>query len=175
MEKTSDEKRKALEKFCQENVLCDNCILGGNAHRCGRGAFFNRSEEEDGYMTDKEIDAAYKTVFLTGADGAEGEDGEMDIRDVIFREITETMADVHARKNHDYGNSFTILRGRYPNAILIRLFDKLNRLDTLMSGTSARVDESIDDTLVDLANYAVMELVERRIEAGNGYAKKREG
>jgi hypothetical protein len=97
-----------------------------------------------------------------------------DMRDVVFREITETMADVHARKNHDYGNSFTLLRERYPNAILIRLFDKLNRLDTLMSGASARVDESIDDTLVDLANYAVMELVERRMEAGNDYAKKRE-
>lgn len=74
MEKTSDEKRKALEKFCQENVLCDDCIL--YAHRCGRVAFFNIAEEEDGYMTDEEIDAAYKTVFLTGADGAEGEDGE---------------------------------------------------------------------------------------------------
>lgn len=85
-------------------------------------------------------------------------------REEVFREITEKMADVYAAKNHDYGNSFLYTRERYPNAILIRLFDKLNRLDTLIDGESAKVDESIDDTLVDLANYAVMELVERRME-----------
>jgi len=34
-----------------------------------------------------------------------------------------------------------------------------------MGGTNARVtDESIDDTLTDLANYANMELLERRME-----------
>ena len=85
-------------------------------------------------------------------------------REEVFREITGKMADVYAAKNHDYGNSFLFTRERYPNAILIRLFDKLNRLDTLIGGESAKVDESIDDTLVDLANYAVMELVERRMD-----------
>ena len=86
------------------------------------------------------------------------------LRVEIFREITEKMADLYAEKNHDYGNSFLFTRERYPNAILIRLFDKLNRLDTLIGGESAKVAESIEDTLVDLANYAVMELVERRME-----------
>lgn len=81
-----------------------------------------------------------------------------------FKAITEQMASVYATKNHDYGNSFAKLRKQYPIAILIRLSDKLNRLDTLMTGAKARVEESIDDTLLDLANYAVMELVERRIE-----------
>ena len=92
------------------------------------------------------------------------EKGKSSPREEVFREITGKMADVYAAKNHDYGNSFLFTRERYPNAILIRLFDKLNRLDTLIDGESAKVDESIDDTLVDLANYAVMELVERRME-----------
>lgn len=76
----------------------------------------------------------------------------------ICRELNET----YKAKNADYGDSFALVRKKYPNAILIRLNDKLNRLETLMSGGKQHVDESIDDTLLDLANYCIMELVERR-------------
>ncbi|MES1923620.1 hypothetical protein MHBO_005225, partial [Bonamia ostreae] len=52
-----------------------------------------------------------------------------------------------------------------PNAILVRLFDKMLRLETLLNGAEQQVsDESIDDTLFDLANYALMELTERSAE-----------
>ena len=49
-------------------------------------------------------------------------------------------------------------------AILIRLSDKFFRLKTLLqSGSAAQVsDESIEDTLLDLANYCLMEVVERK-------------
>lgn len=80
-----------------------------------------------------------------------------------FKEICGYMADTYEKKNHDYGNSFVELRKQFPNAVLVRLFDKYMRLKTLMTGEQAQVDESIDDTLIDLANYAIMELVERRI------------
>jgi glutaredoxin 2 len=83
----------------------------------------------------------------------------------LFKQATVKMANVYAAKNHDYGDSFSRLRQRYPISILIRLADKLNRLDTLLTGNTAKVkDESIDDTLIDLANYAIMELVERQHE-----------
>jgi hypothetical protein len=73
--------------------------------------------------------------------------------------------DIYEAKNSDYGDSFTAVRNKYPNAILIRLNDKLSRLEQLMSGKEQQVnDESIDDTLMDLANYAIMELVERSME-----------
>ena len=85
-------------------------------------------------------------------------------KEECFREITIKMADVYAAKNHDYGNSFARLRERYPISILIRLFDKLNRLETLLTDECVKVkDESIEDTLLDLANYAIMELVERKM------------
>ena len=77
----------------------------------------------------------------------------------ICRELHET----YKAKNADYGDSFALVRGKYPNAILIRLNDKLNRLETLVNGGKQHVDESIDDTLLDLANYCIMELVERKI------------
>lgn len=82
----------------------------------------------------------------------------------LFRSIVGNMATTYERKNHDYGDSFAKLRERYPISICIRLADKLNRLDTLMSGNPALVPESIEDTLMDMACYCVMELVERRLE-----------
>lgn len=82
----------------------------------------------------------------------------------MFKKICTQMADTYEKKNHDYGNSFVELRKQFPNAVLVRLFDKYMRLKTLMAGEQAQVDESIEDTLIDLANYAIMELVERRTE-----------
>lgn len=203
-----ERKRKELVKLCHTHG-CLSCPLGGDKFKCGCGYAFSVREGEEGYITEAEVEEAYKLAFPERIDSksikistdwcttcanretcaiGEGFQDECDYngtsihptlwemdktvkreenpskREEVFREITEKMADVYAAKNHDYGNSFFFTRERYPNAILIRLFDKLNRLDTLIDGESAKVDESIDDTLVDLANYAVMELVERRME-----------
>ena len=86
----------------------------------------------------------------------------------IHAKICQSMTDLYERKNHDYGDSFAILRKELPNSILVRIYDKYQRLKTLLTGTEQKVkDESIEDTLMDLANYCIMELVERRIEIGN--------
>lgn len=83
----------------------------------------------------------------------------------IHKNICEQMNKTYKAKNKDYGNSFVLTREKYPNAILIRLNDKLTRLETLMTNQEQMVkDESIDDTLLDLANYAIMELIERRFD-----------
>ena len=87
------------------------------------------------------------------------------------RMICNRLNQTYETKNHDYGDGFAQLRKRQPNAILVRLFDKYMRLETLLSGKKAQVkDESIDDTLMDLANYAIMELVERKQDAEKGQA-----
>lgn len=84
----------------------------------------------------------------------------------IFENLVKKAADTYKAKNADYGDSFVKVRQKYPNSILIRLNDKLSRLETLMDKSKdAQVkDESIDDTLLDLANYALMELTERIYE-----------
>lgn len=83
----------------------------------------------------------------------------------IHMRILTGMNIVYEKKNHDYGDSFAQVRKNIPNAILVRLWDKLNRLTTLLQGAESQIsDETIDDTLIDLANYAVMELVEREID-----------
>ena len=86
----------------------------------------------------------------------------------IHHELCENMHDLYKRKNADYGDSFSQLRKKYPNAICIKLTDKLDRLSNLMRpGYAPQVDESIEDTLMDLANYALMELTERKIDHDN--------
>lgn len=84
----------------------------------------------------------------------------------IHEEICNKMHDTYVAKNSDYGNSFTKLREHFGNtSILIRLYDKLFRAEQLlMNGNQKVEDESIDDTLLDLANYAIMELTERKLE-----------
>lgn len=83
----------------------------------------------------------------------------------IHKTICDQLHGQYAAKNADYGNSFAKTRSKYENAILIRLHDKFSRLEELVgSGRTSCVDETIDDTLADLANYCIMELVERRAD-----------
>lgn len=84
----------------------------------------------------------------------------------MHKQLCDKLHDTYERKNADYGDSFAKTRDIVPNAILVRLHDKLNRVTALMTGNKQQVnDESIDDTLLDLANYALMELVERQVDA----------
>lgn len=81
-----------------------------------------------------------------------------------FEEITTAMLDLYKRKNADYGNSVAKTFDEYGLvSFLVRIEDKLNRVSTLTkkSTTEQQVkDEKIEDTLLDLANYSIMALIE---------------
>ena len=83
----------------------------------------------------------------------------------IHAKICEELTQIYYNKNQDYGDSFAIVRAKVPDAIRVRLWDKMLRLDNLLSGTDALVQsETIEDTLKDMANYCLMELIERQLE-----------
>ena len=69
---------------------------------------------------------------------------------------------LYIRKNHDYGDSFHLSYEEEGLAMArIRLTDKLNRFKALSRGTEQMVEgEPIRDTLIDLANYAIMTILE---------------
>lgn len=74
-----------------------------------------------------------------------------------FKAILEEMAKTYERKNHDYGNSFDDSLDKHGlTAAVVRMEDKLNRLNSLKYKAANVCDESLMDTLTDLANYAVM-------------------
>lgn len=82
-----------------------------------------------------------------------------------FRRIVAGLADLYARKNKNYGDSFGRSVEKYGLiSALTRISDKFNRLENLiLAQERAQVsDESLDDTLKDLAAYCIMTLVARK-------------
>lgn len=77
---------------------------------------------------------------------------------VKYKDITDVMNDTYIKKNNDYGNSFDKSIEKYGViAALVRMSDKWERLNNLLLHTKSKVsDESVEDTLIDLASYSVM-------------------
>lgn len=77
-------------------------------------------------------------------------------------ELCDQLNDIYIAKNKDYGDSFGKSYQEYGLTMAcIRLEDKLNRLKALSKNKEQQVkDESIEDTLLDLANYAIMTVIE---------------
>lgn len=85
-----------------------------------------------------------------------------------FKQLTGEMCALYARKNKDYGDSFTEMYkewgAMYP---MSRMQEKLSRATQILRSGEAQVkEEKVTDTLLDLANYALMTIME--IKEGNG-------
>ena len=87
----------------------------------------------------------------------------------LHQQICIALNEIYKIKNNDYGDSFAKLREEIPSAVLVRIYDKYSRLKTLkLDKEKAMVkDESIKDTLMDLANYCIMELIEMLVDENN--------
>lgn len=86
---------------------------------------------------------------------------------IKHKAICDELNQLYARKNHDYGDSFHQTFVEEGLAMTrIRLGDKFSRFKTLSKliaadgGQQQVTDESIRDTLMDLANYAIMTILE---------------
>lgn len=81
-----------------------------------------------------------------------------------FNQITNEMTQLYERKNSDYGNSIHDTYMKYgAAAYLVRMEDKINRVRTLVQNNNYDYlvdDEKVKDTLIDLANYAILMLME---------------
>ena len=80
------------------------------------------------------------------------------------KQICEQLTNIFVEKNAHYGDAYSLLRFEYPSTICWRLTDKLNRLKTLYRYGDVTHEDNINDTLMDIANYAIMELIERGME-----------
>lgn len=85
------------------------------------------------------------------------------------QEIADDIVTLLAKKNHDYGDSFSKQYQEYGmTSALIRFDDKLSRLKSLtIHGNEQQVkDESIKDTVKDIVGYGILTLME--LEKGEG-------
>lgn len=79
-----------------------------------------------------------------------------------FEEITKEMCTLYRTKNENYGDSFgESYRKLGPISGITRMYDKMNRAISLVTNGNNH-HESLEDTFIDLANYAIMNLIELR-------------
>jgi hypothetical protein len=87
-------------------------------------------------------------------------------RTVRFDELLRQMREIQEKKGRDYGeeeDGLKNLRRRGQQGVIMRMGDKLSRLETLTKpGRTALVeDESVEDTCLDLANYCLLFIILR--------------
>ena len=78
-----------------------------------------------------------------------------------FKEITDKMFETFKAKNHDYGSSFSNLFKECGMTYAYgHMAEKLKRVKSLMSDEAKVNGESMRDSLLDLANYAILTIME---------------
>lgn len=91
--------------------------------------------------------------------------------DPLFYELLLEIAELHARKNHDYAKESDPLSNlraceslgiSAETGILVRLQDKMSRLAQLSTKQAQVVDESVEDTHKDAAIYHLLAICLRR-------------
>lgn len=77
-----------------------------------------------------------------------------------FKPYTDRLAATLEQKNQAYGDSFTKSVDDYGLKVIgIRLSDKYNRIKHLVNaGELKENDESLEDTLLDMAGYSILAL-----------------
>ena len=114
---------------------------------------YHLANDNNPYVWNKDMLEPALTVKQTKID-------RMDIYQYILNNLEET----YKNKNNDYGNSVADTYKKFGDlSFLVRITDKYNRLLTLCNPNNEQKvkDEKIDDTILDLANYCLLWLVER--------------
>ncbi len=80
---------------------------------------------------------------------------------VMHSNVCKELTELYRKKNHDYGDSFHKSFQEFGLTMAaIRMQDKLNRFKALIKAEGEVSDESIRDTVIDLANYAILTVME---------------
>lgn len=82
-----------------------------------------------------------------------------------FKDVMAECRELFAKKLHDYGASWRIMR---PSSLTDQLFIKAKRIRSIETTGTALVDEGIRPEFIGLINYGIVGL----IQLGKGYADK---
>lgn len=109
---------------------------------------------EEGKLEELIMDKTFEPQYYS--------DDKIEMHKILCKELN----DLYNKKNHDYGDSFgkTFELLGIISAVT-RITDKYNRLVELSTKSEEErkvQDETIEDTLIDMANYSIMTLIELR-------------
>ena len=114
--------------------------------------YFAHFREEDIMMFGTKFDIVTKGE---GKDENEKTDADR------FKEITDKMFETFKAKNHDYGSSFSNLFKECGMTYAYgHMAEKLERVKSLMKDEAKVKGERMKDSLLDLANYAILTVME---------------
>lgn len=88
----------------------------------------------------------------------------------LHEKLCNKLHDTYIKKNSDYGDSFGKSFEKYGiTSAMVRMEDKWNRMENLVIKGAAPLvgDESLKDTILDLANYAIMTYMELMVREEN--------
>ena len=174
--------REYLEKYREPIVLGPNPVITPGAEtiddlmeeerlnlECGK-YYDPRDFENGGKGSPKPLGVIMKSSsFTPGSDvDKETEQRNKNVSHPAdyyqYGRILERMDDTHRRKNSDYGDAAYKGYKKFGDYyFMVQLHNKYQRLESLTIGNKSQQvnEESIDDTLLDMANYAVMYLESR--------------
>ena len=80
-------------------------------------------------------------------------------------EITDELGDLLLKKHHDYGpKNISQSPGGAINGLRVRMWDKMARINNLVDNDKDSLNEPLEDSFKDLANYAIIGLMVLRGE-----------
>lgn len=100
------------------------------------------------------------------------EQKDMTQKEKAHKELTDGIHEMFLKKNRDYGNSFENSLdewGLLPS--VIRIQEKLDRTKTSLKKELLVNDESVEDTFLDLANYAIMTVMWLEKQKNGGFTE----
>jgi hypothetical protein len=83
-------------------------------------------------------------------------------------EITDELGELLIKKHHDYGpKNISQSPGGAVNGLRVRMWDKMARINNLIDNNRESLNEPLEDSFKDLANYAIIGLMVLRGEWPN--------
>ena len=74
-----------------------------------------------------------------------------------FDQIITVCRDIYAKKLHDYGAAWRIMR---PSSVTDQIFIKANRIRSIEIKGETKIDEGIRSELIGIVNYSIMGLIQ---------------
>ena len=77
-----------------------------------------------------------------------------------FDQIIAVCRDIYAKKLHDYGAAWRIMR---PSSVTDQIFIKANRIRSIEIKGETKIDEGIRSELIGIANYSIIGLIQLKL------------
>ena len=161
---TIEEMQRELWKYCGEFILCgDGCRLRKPDGDCKWNENSDESTEDCyWFLVNEGLISKPEQPEINFVKAERNDEVDTTNNAAKHMELCKYLNNLYATKNQKYGDSFSMTVQKYGIiAALTRLSDKWQRFETLiLTKDPGTPDESIRDTLLDMANYCIMTVME---------------